>query len=138
MVFLTQDDFSLLIKSDNLEAVIRSNPLVLEKAEQASIAEMQSYLAGRYDVGAVFAETGTARNPVLVMYGCDIALYHLHASFSPVKIPAIRVERYQTALDWLKMAAKGQLVLDLPTIEEGSPTSGANWGYSATKDEYLL
>lgn len=125
-MFITETDFSMLIKSDNLESVIRSNPAPLESAINASVSEMQSYLSTRFDVSSIFSTTGTERHPVLVMYCGDIALYHLHAAFAPVKIPAIRVERYRAAIDWLKMVARGELNPGLPAIVAGS--SGVNWG----------
>ena len=132
-MFLTEPDFAMLIKSDYLESVIRSNPAPLTTAITTSIAEMQSYLAARFDVSAIFSMMGDARHPVLVMYCGDIALYHLHAAFAPIKIPAIRVERYRAAIDWLKMVAKGELNPGLPLTPNGN--AGVNWGKSSN-DSY--
>lgn len=53
------------------------------------------------------------RNPILVMYACDISLYHLHSRISPHKIPDLRFERYEKAIEWLMNVRKGNINLDL-------------------------
>lgn len=134
MIFLTEADFSTLIKSDNLDAVIRNNPVLLDYIEQSAIAEITSYLNSKYDCPAIFSATGDERNPLILMYACDMILYHLHAAFAPIKIPAIRVERYNVAIAWLKMVAKGDIAPGLPAALN-TPASGMSWGQS-TIDSY--
>jgi len=56
------------------------------------------------------------RDPQLVLYTCDIVLYHLHACIAPRNIPDLRVKRYDDAKEWLKMCAEGAITPNLPLI----------------------
>ena len=64
---------------------------------------------------------GDNRNPQLVMYCCDIALYHVHSRIAPRNIPELRMHRYDAAIKWCKMAGVGDITADLPLIQ---PKSG--------------
>jgi hypothetical protein len=64
---------------------------------------------------------GDNRNPQLVNYCIDIALYHIHSRIAPRNIPELRVVRYTQAIEWLQMAGQGKITADLPLIQ---PRSG--------------
>lgn len=64
---------------------------------------------------------GDNRNPQLVNYCIDIALYHIHSRIAPRNIPELRVVRHQEAIQWLKDAGQGKITADLPLIQ---PKSG--------------
>ena len=90
------------------------------------IAQVKKRLAGRYDVAKIFSATGDDRDSYIVMIKIDCALYYLYTATVPNKIPTIRAERYQDALDWLKSVARGEEDTDLPPIidEEGNELLG--------------
>lgn len=61
---------------------------------------------------------GDSRNPQLVNYCVDIALYTLHSRIAPRNIPELRVKRYDEVIDWLKNAAQGKhITANLPKIQ---------------------
>ncbi|CAB4126212.1 Bacteriophage Mu, Gp36 [uncultured Caudovirales phage] len=62
------------------------------------------------------------RDQQMVMFFTDITLYHLHARIAPRNIPDLRVARYEAAIDWLKMCAKGDITPNLPLLQ---PKQGA-------------
>lgn len=129
--FLIHEDFLQLIKADQLEVVISREPAILKRAILAAIAEMESYLRARYDVTTIFATQGEERNTLLLTYGVDIALYHLHARINPKNISQIRYDRYKEAKLWLEMVSEGRLSPNLPAAETGGEVSvGMNWGSS--------
>lgn len=65
---------------------------------------------------------GDNRNQQLVMFMIDITLYHLHSRIAPNNIPQLRIDRYDSAISWLKMAAKGNdITAAIPKIQ---PTTG--------------
>lgn len=64
---------------------------------------------------------GDNRNPQLVNYCIDIALYTLHSRIAPRNIPDLRVKRYDEVISWLKNVAKGNITAALPLLQ---PTSG--------------
>lgn len=60
---------------------------------------------------------GDNRNAQIVMIMIDIALYHVHCRIAPRNIPQIRIDRYDMALKWLRMAARGEITADIPVIQ---------------------
>jgi phage gp36-like protein len=109
MAFILEADYSFQIRNEIKGVIAGAESNALSKAELAAQAEMESYLNNRYDVATEFAKTDDERNPVLVMYLIDMALYHLHSKQPGRNIPQIRIDRYDTAIDWLSKVAKGDL-----------------------------
>ena len=70
---------------------------------------------------------GDNRSSELVMYCCDMALYHIHSRIAPRNIPDLRVKRFDEAIKWLKMASRGEVTADLPSIQ---PLQGGRIRYS--------
>ena len=69
----------------------------------------------RYDVERIFARRGEQRNMQIVMFLCDITLYHL-ASWLPQKMGyEVREIRYRRAIEWLQGVQSGKIVPDLDT-----------------------
>lgn len=65
---------------------------------------------------------GDNRNPQLVNYCIDVALYTVHSRIAPRNIPELRVKRYDDTIKWLKDAAQGKFITaNLPVIQ---PRSG--------------
>lgn len=119
MAFITEDDYTVLIR-DEIKNILLENYSVtkLKTAENMGIAQVKKRLAGRYDVEKIFSAEGDARDSYIVMITLDCALYHLYTATVPNKIPTIRAERYQDALDWLKSVARGEENTDLPVLED--------------------
>lgn len=57
------------------------------------------------------------RDQQMVVYLIDITLYHIHSRIAPRNIPELRVKRYDDAIAWLKMCAKGDVTPNLPLIK---------------------
>ena len=143
MSFLTTTDYGLQIRDEIRGLLTDGNDTLLTMAALAAQAEMESYLRGRFDVEAIFTALGPApavpaagdtpevparadaRNPQIVMYLVDAALYHLHSRQNPRNVPQIRQDRYDQVISWLKMVRKGELSaglpLEPPTNEDGTP-----------------
>lgn len=125
MSFLLPADYGLQIRDEIRGLLTDGNDVLLDQAATAAQVEMESYLRGRYDVAAVFAATGAARNAQVVMYLVDMALYHLHSRQNPRNVPQIRQDRYEQVISWLKMARRGELSVGLPlepaTNPDGTP-----------------
>lgn len=77
---------------------------------------------------------GDNRNQQMVMYLLDISIYHMYGRIPPGVVPDIRIMRYQTAISWLKNAAKGEdIVAD---IEKLQPAQGGRIRFgSRTKQD---
>ena len=74
-----------------------------------------------------FWTPGDNRSSELVMYCCDMALYHIHSRIAPRNIPDLRVKRFDEAIKWFKMASRGEVTADLPSIQ---PLQGGRIRYS--------
>jgi phage gp36-like protein len=131
--FLKDSDYDVLIRTE-IKGILLENysPTKLFSAEQMAISQIKNYLAGRYDVAAIFTpllepavgdnpgEQIDSRNAYIVMITIDCALYHLYCSIAPNKIPEHRSNRYQDVMEWLKMMAEGKGSADLPLIKDES------------------
>lgn len=135
LIFLEQEDITAIVTSQTLNQIIENDEALLEKAEQMAISEMTGYLNGRFEVAEIFNKTGGDRNNVIVMYLVDMLLYHLHARVSPRNISQHRVDRYNNALDYLRMATTGDIMPDLPlkTDEDGNHDNRIKYGSNAKR-----
>ena len=127
MPFITEDDYTVLIRTEIKDILLENySDTKLKTAENMGIAQVKKRLAGRYDVAKIFSQVGDDRDSYIVMIALDCALYHLYTATVPNKIPTIRSERYQDALDWLKSVARGEEDTDLPVLidEEGNGMIG--------------
>lgn len=87
---------------------------VVAQAIADAAAEIDGYLAGRYDLPLLLVPT------VLALYACDIARYRLFEDGAYEQV----VERYNTALRYLRDVAAGRVQL-LPTGPDDAPENDA-------------
>jgi phage gp36-like protein len=126
--FIKDTDYDVLIRTEIKNILLENySATKLLSAEQMAIAQIKNYLAGRYDVAAIFKPCSPleglgedSRNAFVVMIVIDCALYHLYCSIAPNKIPEHRSNRYQDALEWLKLMVEGKGNADLPMIKDES------------------
>lgn len=125
--FINDQDYTVVIGENALSVVSKASATARAAAEAEAIEEIAAYLRPRYDTEAIFNAVGAQRSRLIVMYACDIALYHMAASM-PQKMGAdIRKERYERAVKWLEGVQAGKIIPELPiaTDEEGNPTGFA-------------
>ena len=127
-MFITDQDYKVVIVviGDNaLRVVSQTSEENRTNAEAEAQEEIASYLRPTYDTNAIFAAEGDSRNRLIVMYTCDIALYHM-VSAMPQKLGSeIRKERYERAVKWLEGVQAGKILPDLPAAvdTQGDPVS---------------
>lgn len=132
--FISHTDYRVVIGEKAYEVVSQSDCDNLANTEAEAQEEISGYLRPRYDVNAIFSARGDDRNKLIVMYMCDIALYHMSASLPGRMNIDIRKERYDSAISWLKDVQAGKVVPDLPlaTDSHGESSTPMHFGY-ATK-----
>ena len=120
-MFIEEYDYQVVIGETALKVVAQANPDNLINAEAEAIEEISGYLRPKYDCGRIFSAEGEKRNRQILMYACDIALYHLASSLPNKMGMDIRKERYERAIAWLKDVQSGVVLPDLPiaTDEDG-------------------
>lgn len=122
-MFINDEDYRVVIGEQALKVISQISDDNRANAEEEAIEEISSYLRPKYDTDALFSAEGNERNKLIVMYTCDIALYHMAASLPQKMGTEIRKERYDRAIKWLEGVQAGKNVPDLPvsTDEEGNP-----------------
>lgn len=117
--FIQTCDYNASIHREILDTITREDEAVVEICEDRAIAEMRSYLSGRYDCNAIFSARGDDRNTLILMMAVDIAVYHIFSIHNPQKISQVRVDRYNRAVEWLKAVAAGKIsIADAPLLPE--------------------
>ncbi len=114
--FVEAEDYKVVIGDLALKVTTQTDPQNRANAEREAIEEISGYLRHKYDCNAIFSASGTARNPQILMYVCDIALYHMAASASGRMGAEVRKERYDRAIKWLESVQNGKIVPDLPLV----------------------
>lgn len=133
-MFITDQDYKTVIGEQALKVVSQVSSENRRTAEQQAIEEIAGYLRPIYDTVEIFQMQGEDRNKLIVMYTCDIAIYHMAASTPQKMGMEIRKERYERAIKWLEGVQAGKIVPDLPlaTDEEGNPV-GIPFTYGSQK-----
>ena len=130
-MFLNNLDYQVMIGERAFDLIQQSDEENRLRAEEMAREEMAGYLRPRYDVERIFARRGERRNMQIVMFLCDITLYHL-TSWLPQKMGyEIREIRYRRAIEWLQGVQSGKIVPDLDTPDDfnGEPQPyNLKWG----------
>lgn len=124
-MFIEPDDFKVVIGQSALNVVAQADPTNLENAEAEAIEEISGYLRPKYDCTRIFSAEGPERNRQVLMYACDITLYHLISSQPGKMGMEIRKERYERAIEWLRQVQSGVVIPDLPEATTESGESAA-------------
>ena len=117
-MFISDQDYSVIIGESALKVVSQVSDTVRANAEAQAQEEVSGYLRPTYDVDAIFSATDDDRNPLIVLYTCDIALYHMSASLPQKMGSEVRKDRYDRAIHWLADVQAGRIVPDLPQLTD--------------------
>ena len=123
-MFITEEDYRVVIGERALKGVSQASQEIRDNAEMEACEEIAGYLRPKYDTEAIFTAEGGGRNRLVGMYAADFALYHMVAAMPQKMGSEIRKERYERAVKWLEGVQAGKIIPDLPlaTDEEGTPT----------------
>lgn len=134
-MFITDKDYKVVIGDNALKVISQVSAENRANAESEAIEEISGYLRPTYDCDSIFPAEDNARNHLVVMYTCDIALYHMSAAMPQKMGSEIRKERYERAIKWFEGVQAGKIVPDLPLAvdENGDPASPAILFHSQQK-----
>ena len=131
-MFLQQTDLGATIYNYQIEQITEGDADITIQAMAAAEEELRSYLTtpswsdGRpkYDVNAILTATGTDRNALLVRQAATLAKWYIVELCNADIIYETAKERYDRAIDWLKLLANGNTKLStLPATPEIDDTS---------------
>ena len=118
---------------DNIDVITGTDDTIVESAIDSAISEAKGYL-NDFDITAIFAASGTARNSLLLTFIKDIAVWHFMTLSNYQADVEFRKARYERAVAWLKSVMKGDVVPDLPmrTASDDKPAR-IIWGSNQKK-----
>lgn len=125
-MFITDEDYRVVIGDAALKVVSQTSAEIRANAEAEAMEEISGYLRPTYDTDGIFDAEADGRNRLVVMYTCDIALYHMVSAMPQKMGSEVRRERYERAVKWLEGVQSGKIIPDLPlaTGEDGEPSGG--------------
>lgn len=97
--------------------------------ESMALGKVRSALHNRYDTDTLFAATGPARNPLLVLHVLNVFVYLLYRRINPRKVPDVVKDDHDETLAWLDRVAAGKEAPDFPpAIPEEDNAGTARFG----------
>ncbi len=130
MAFLTPEELSTHLYADVMHAISNNDNTNVQTAINAATAEAQGYMS-RYDAVTILGKAGDERDPILLMYLKDMAVWHLIALGNPGIEMELRENRYNSAIGWLTKIQAGKVVpsgwpLNEPAAEQSYFQYGSN------------
>ena len=113
MSYLTPEEISTHLANGVVDEINSGDATMLQIAIAAAIAEATGYLTA-YDITAIFAATGDARNPILLLYIKDITVWHYIQLANPAVEMELRLKRYEQAIKFLEKIQSGKTNPSLP------------------------
>lgn len=133
MAFITPEELETHLYKENIEAISREDGTILTAAIDAAIEEAYGYL-GAYDRKRIFSATGSRRNPLLLIFVKDIAVWHFVNLCNAGCDLELREKRYDRAIAWLRQVQKGETTANLPVIDndgDGKPDTAGEYIYGS-------
>lgn len=131
MSYLTTTELNTHIYGELSSTISRGDDTILQTAIDSATEEARGYLSA-YDTNAIFIATGAARNPVLLLYIKDIAVWHFVALCNAGIELSLREDRYNKAIAWLQGVQSGNinptLPLPAPPSDGSDPNNFIKWG----------
>lgn len=138
MAFLTATEINSHLYGEVVQEIERSPTVTaqLDFAINAAIEEARGYLTA-YDTTAIFAAEGDNRNPILLLYVKDIAVWHYIQLSNPNVEMDLRLKRYERATEWLSEVQRGKNNPNLPypTVDPpNEPNNYIKWGSNTKRN----
>lgn len=113
MAFITRKDLTQAIREYEIDQITDSDPALVDIAINTAIGEMRPYLF-RYDTERIFSAENEQREPLLVRFAVDIAVFELCSIARPDQDLENRRALYNRAIGWLKEVRDENMPTGLP------------------------
>ena len=108
-------DIKTHLYGEIIDAITRQDDTIIAASIDAAISEAKGYLSD-YDIATIFAQTGSARHPLLLTLIKDMAVWHFLSLSNPSADLQLRRSRYERSIEWLHGVQKRTIIPDLPPI----------------------
>ena len=129
MAFLTPEELETHLYKENIDTISRNDDTIITAAIDAAVQEAWGYL-GAFDRERIFASQGNERNPLLLIFVKDIAVWHYVNLCNAGTDLELRQNRYERAVSWLRQVQKGEVTPSLPVADEdndGKPDAAGEY-----------
>lgn len=137
MAFLTVQELKTHLYDGVVLEIDRTDSGIAQSAIDAAIAEATGYLTA-YDSAAIFAAVGNDRNPIILLYVKDIAVWHFIQLANPNVEMNLRLTRYEKAIDFLGRVQSGKVNPSLPYPAAPPPEEFNNYIKYGSNDKRIL
>lgn len=133
MAFITAKELETHLYKEDIDTISREDETILTAAVDAAIEEAYGYL-GAYDRKKIFEATEGKRNPLLLIFVKDIAVWHFINLCNAGCDLELREKRYDRAVSWLRQVQRGETTANLPIVDEngdGEPDTAGEYIYGS-------
>lgn len=129
-MFITTDDCKVYIKGSRLEQLLDGEPTAFDDAVATAQSIVRDALYSRYDVNAIYAQTGTNRHHQVVRWITVLTLYYLYERVPDKLVPDRVVKNYDDVREDILQVEDGKKSMDLPLLNnsEAAPLTKFRWG----------
>lgn len=129
-MFITVEEMQTVIYEHVMDDISANDDATVQQCIEAAVSEMKSYLASRYDVAAIFAATGTDRDPLILEDTKVIAVWNLIRLSNNELIYGQWRERYDRVIEFMSKVSEGSITPALPiaTDEQGNTILKSRFG----------
>ena len=140
-MYLNVDEIYTHLYEESIEAISGNDERLLLAAISGAIVESKGYLHA-FDREAIFSKVGEERDPLLLIWLKDIAVWHYINIARPAIDFDVRERRYDAAIAWLKGVQKGDIVPDFPrpvdpVTETEENTTGIKFSSNTKRGNYI-
>jgi phage gp36-like protein len=114
-MFISEKDLYSAIREYELADIVQGDPALIDIAISTAIGEMKPYLF-RYDCEQIFSARGSDREPLLVRFAVDIAIFELVSIVRPDQDLENRRALYNRAIGWLREVRDEKMPCGLPLL----------------------
>lgn len=137
--FITKADYKYQMRTYQLDQILENDgddtDLILDDAEVDALAMIEKHLGDKYDMNQVFAQSGAARNRVILRWAKILVIYYIYERVPDEMVPERVVNNYEEVMRMLEKVEDGKSsVIGLPpkteTGDDGSssPVTRRRWG----------
>ena len=135
-MFIQRTDLKQAIREWELDEILAGDESLVDIAISTAVGEMKPYLH-RYDVEKIFGAKGEDREPLLVRFAVDIAIFELVSIARPDQDLENRRALYNRAIGWLKQVRDDKLPCGLPLLEVASGEADILYHSNPKRNNYM-
>ena len=113
-MFIEKSDLTTVATDETVALLTAENDAIINQIIVENVALAKSYLDAFFDTETIFNATGEDRSQLLIKVIKDLVIYHIYIRHTRHHENEVALKRYEEAMNWLEMVAKGKINPNLP------------------------